>query len=294
MKKTKVLFALGLGLAFIAMPLFVFGQKTPAAPAAPQILLKRVVTKEYKAAFGAGGTVTVIGAPAGSITVIGSNKNELAVTAEIELQAPTEADLALMAQVNGITVDPSPVHTSVFTYGLHDKEFMKKNAKKFPKNLLTMPWKIDYVVHVPAYTDIEVTVGKGLMTISGVEGASILKGTDIDADLTFSGGTVNAAFGTGNVNVKITSRSWRGRNLNMQLARGTLNLVLPEQFNADIDASVLRTGEIKNFYTTLKPRDEAKVFTKSTMAAKAGGGGALLTFVLGDGVMTIADKKIEP
>src|SRR5437773_2301549 len=68
-----------------------------AAPIPAQSVLKRTTTKTDKFDFGAGGTVAITGAPAGSIRVTGSNKNEIEITAEIELQASSEADLARLA-----------------------------------------------------------------------------------------------------------------------------------------------------------------------------------------------------
>jgi len=287
MKKSNILRILSLGLAVIAAPLFIFAQNT--APA-PQTLMKRVVTKTDKATFGVGGTVTIIGAPKGAVTVEGWNKNEVEVTAEIELQAENEADLALMAQVNGIILDPGAVHLSILTTGMHDKDYMKKNWKKFPKRLLSMPWKVDYVVHVPLYTDLEITVGKGGLKISGVEGAMQLKAAETDADLLLTGGSINATFGGGNVNVQIANRSWRGRNLNLNMATGNLNVILPANFNADIDASVIRNGEIQNAYPTLKAREERNKFTPKNINGRAGSGGAMLTFVMGDGVMKFSES----
>ena len=59
------------------------------AAADSQTLLKRTTTKTDKFDFGAGGTVSIVGAPNGSIRVVGTNRNEIEITAEIEIQAPT-------------------------------------------------------------------------------------------------------------------------------------------------------------------------------------------------------------
>jgi hypothetical protein len=289
MNRSKFFYAFSLGLAVTAMPFFVFAQKNNNVPSAQRQLLKRVVTKSDKASFGAGGTVTVVGAPTGSVTVVGWNKNEVEVTAEIELQAENEADLAQMAQVNGIVLDPGTVHLSILTMGMHDKEYMKKTWKKFPKQLLSLPWKIDYVVHVPSYTDLEVTVGKGAMKISGVEGAMQLKASETDADLQLSGGMVNGTFGSGTVNLRLMGRSWRGRNINLNMASGNLNVIMPKDFNADIDATVIRNGEIQNTFASLKECDDRDIFTPKSIKGRAGTGGAQLAFVMGDGVVKISE-----
>src|ERR1700755_2639261 len=117
MKTSNLFRILSLGLAVMALPLFVLGQKN--APATPQTqqLIKRVITKADKADFGAGGTITIIGAPKGSVTVEGWNKSEVTVTAEIELQAPTEADLALLATVNTFLFEPTYGRVNILTEG---------------------------------------------------------------------------------------------------------------------------------------------------------------------------------
>ena len=292
MKTSKILLILSLGLVLIAaMPLFVFGQKTVPPPS--QNLLKRVVTRTEKTTLGPGGTITIVGAPKGTVTVEGWNQSRVEITAELELQAPTEADLALLAQVSGFTFDESMATVSVITVGMHDKDYLKKKFKKFPKQLLNMPWKIDYTVRVPALSDLSITVGKGDLKIKGVEGAMQLKGAETDADLQFTGGAIIGTFGTGNVNVWVNTRSWRGRSLQMQLASGKMNVVLPASFNADIDASILRTGEIQNTYTPLKEREERKKFTDKLIAGRVGNGGAVLSFTVGDGVMKFSEEPAQ-
>jgi hypothetical protein len=103
-----------------------------------------------------------------------------------------------------------------------------------------------------------------------------------------TGGSINATFGGGNVNVQIANRSWRGRNLNISMATGNLNVIVPAEFNADIDASVIRTGEIKNVHPGIKEREERNKFTPKLVNARAGSGGALLTFVMGDGTINFS------
>src|ERR1044072_2722543 len=293
MKTSKLLLVLALGLAIAAMPLFVFGQKTGAASGAPrQELLKRIVSRSEKTTLGPGGTVTILGGPAGTVTVEGWNKREVEIVAEIELQAPTEADLALLTQVNGFVMDESLATVSVLTVGTFDKDYLKKKFKKFPKQLLNLPWKIDYTVRVPALSDLSITVGKGGLKIKGVEGAMQLKGAETDADLEFTGGSIIGTFGTGSVDLVINTRSLRGRRLLMHLAQGNMNVVLPASFNADIDASILRTGEIQNTYAPLKEREKNK-FNNKLIAGRSGNGGALLSFTVGDGIMKLSQEAAK-
>ena len=64
-------------------------------------MVKRTTTKTDRFDFGAGGTIAINGSPDGSIKVIGTAKNEVEITAEIEVQAANEADVAKLAELTG-------------------------------------------------------------------------------------------------------------------------------------------------------------------------------------------------
>jgi hypothetical protein len=249
-------------------------------------LIKRTTYKNEKIDFGAGGTVTIVGAPKGSIAIEGWQKNEIEISADIEVEAETEADLAQLAKINGFILDEGFGHVRILTVGTNDKNYMKRVAKKFPKHLLDKPFKINYRVKVPTYCDLEINGGNGDLTLSNVEGAMQIRVLEGNAKIELTGGAVSAVFGSGTIDLKIASRSWRGRHADFQLASGTLNVELPQNFNADIDASILRSGKIESSVLSLKPRERAK-FTDQSVIARAGNGGATLSFTVGDGTLKI-------
>ena len=269
-------------LFFLSVSTFAFAQTKQ--------LIKQTTYKTDNIEFGVGGTVSITGAPSGSIVVEGWQKNEVEITAEIEIQAENEADLAQLAQVNGFALDESFGHIRIITIGTFDKNYMKRVAKKFPKNLLAMPFKIDYHIKVPVICDLEIDGGNGDLTLSGVEGAMRIKVLESNAKLNLIGGTIVATFGSGNVDIKILTRSWRGRDADIQLANGTMNIQFAANLNAEVDATVLRSGQIENSFSILKPRSRTK-FTDKLITAKSGNGGAKLSFTVGDGTLKLA--KIE-
>jgi hypothetical protein len=111
---------------------------------------------------------------------------------------------------------------------------------------------------------------------------------EANALLNLIGGSVSAVIGTGTVDVKIATRSWRGRQAAVQVATGTLNVQFPQNLNAEVNASILRTGQIENLLTTLKPRERSK-FSEKSMLARSGSGGALLSFTVGDGNLKLSN-----
>jgi hypothetical protein len=175
--------------------------QTPEQTAAvPNLqLLTRSTRRRETARLNYGGTVTLVGAPRGSVTIEGWDRNEVEVVADLELKAATEAELDQLARVNTFVFDEDLNHVSILTVGTHDRQFMKKSARNFPKKLLNLPWRIDYRVRVPANTDLEISAGYGPVKLSGVEGAMRLSATESETALTLTGGTVFATITAGNV-----------------------------------------------------------------------------------------------
>ena len=261
----------------------VFSQKTVA----PEIqLLTRTSRRQETRRFSYGGTVTLIAAPRGNVTVEGWSRNEVELTADIELKGPTEADLDQLARVNSFVFDEDVNHLSVLTTGTHDRAYMKKSAKSFPKKLLNMPWKIDYRLRVPVNTDLEVNAGHGTVKLSAVEGALRVSATESDTALLLTGGIVSTTVTAGSITLTIPARSWRGGGADLRIASGTINVELQPGFSGDIDAEVLRTGKIVNTYEGLASREKPGI-TERTVRARAGAGGAYFKFTVGDGVVNI-------
>jgi hypothetical protein len=248
--------------------------------------LKRTTSRHEVRRFAYGSSLTILGAPAGSITIEAWPRSEVDITADIELLANTEEELALLATVNSFTIDEDANHLRILTTGTHDKAFMKRVAKKFPKTLLHLPWKIDYRIRVPVMCDLEIDAGRGAFNLSGVEGSISLKALESDATFTLAGGVVMATIGGGTVRFNVPTRSWRGAGAIIQLARGDLTVELPANFNADINADVLRTGQIENTYAELIPQ-ERTTFTTRSIRGRAGAGGATLSLKVTDGTLRI-------
>jgi hypothetical protein len=252
-------------------------------------LLTRTTTRRESLRFGYGGTVTIVGAPAGSLTIEGWQRSEVEVTAEIELQAPTAQDLDRLAPLNNVALDEDANHIRIITTGTHDKKFLKQAAKDLPKSLLGLPWKIDYQIKVPSITDLAIDSGNGPIKLSGVEGTIRLNALQSDADLSLTGTDVSVLIQTGTVNVSIPARAWHGLGADVKLASGSLNLDLMPGFNAEINAEVLRTGEVKSSFSSLEPRERNSI-TPKLVRARAGSGGATLGFTVGDGTIQIGSS----
>ncbi|MBX7053511.1 MAG: hypothetical protein K1X36_01020 [Pyrinomonadaceae bacterium] len=260
-----------------------------AAAAYSQQLLKKTTSKSDRLDFGAGGTIAIAGAPNGSITVSGWSKNEIEITAEIEVQAANETDLKRLAAVTDFVTQESTGRFGVITVGTQNRVGDKKLWKKFPKELMGLPYRVDYKLSVPRYSDLEIDGGKGDLTISGIDGALRINFLDANAKIELAGGSTNLTIGAGTADVTIVSKGWRGRSVDVQMVKGDLTVHLPTTISAEIDATILRTGKIENLFPGLKPRVRKGEFTERSIVAKAGNGGIPIKFTVGDGTLKLTD-----
>ena len=174
MQKFKVSLILALIAAVVSTGIFppLASAQKEKKPEEPKADLKRVISRHEAHRLPYGGTLSIVGAPVGSITIEGWNHNEVDVAAEIELHGPTNSDLDLLATVNNFAVDVDTNHVRIITSGTHDKKYMRQVARKFPKNLFGLAWKVDFHIKVPALTDIEIDAGIGPLKLSRVDVAA--------------------------------------------------------------------------------------------------------------------------
>jgi hypothetical protein len=256
----------------------------------PGPLITRTTTRHENYRLSYGGTVTLVGAPVGAITIQGWDKNEIDITASIELQGPNAAALDQLALVNTFAVDPDLNHIRILTSGTHDRAFMKQATKNFPKALIGLPWKLDYTIKVPAMTGLQIDGGVGPINIAGVEGALRVNALKSDANLSLSGGLASVLIQNGSINLNIPGHNWHGLGAEIRMATGVLNVGFASDFSVDVNADVLRAGEIQIELPNLKPRDRDSI-TKTSIRARNGSGGATLNFTIGDGIIRL--KNLE-
>ena len=258
-------------------------KKVAEVSRAPQIV--RTTTRHELRRLAYGSTLTIIGPPDSSITIEGWQRNEVDVSAEIPLRADTEADLDLLAAVNTVVLDEDANHLRVMSTGTHDKAFMRSVAKKFPKALLGLPWRIDYRIRVPFIIDLDINAGRGPISISGVEGNVQFSAAESATTLKLTGGTVYGMIATGTVKLEVPARSWRGVGATFRVAAGDITIEIPAGFSGDFDAEVLRSGKIDASFEEMG-RTSTGVDPR-TLSARAGAGGAAFKLTVGDGVIVI-------
>jgi hypothetical protein len=247
----------------------------------------RTATKTDRLDFGAGGTITITGAPDGTIRVTGSSKNEITITAEVSVSGASEAEFAELSRTIGFVTDESAMRVGIASVGSHNKFGLKKLPKKFPARLLGLPFRINYVIGVPRYSDLEIDGGKGDVSVTGVEGALRLNLVESNASVEVLGGETQVMIGTGTLDIGFGARGWRARSADIQVGKGDIKVALPANASAEIDGVILRSGSIENAIAELRPRGRKVVFTDKSVLGKIGVGGPSLKFTVGDGTLKL-------
>ena len=268
----------------------VLAQKDKKVSATVPLPLTRTTTRHETRHFASGGTVTLVGAPVGSISVTGWRRSEVEITADVELHADTEENLAHLSSLNNFVVDEEAGNLSILTTGTRNEDFMRRQAKEFPKELAGWPWKIDYRINVPAVSNLEINAGSGTLDLSGIEGTIRVNATESDATLSLTGGAVTAIIQHGKIRLIIPARAWHGVGADIRLASGDLTVELPPGFSASINAEVLHSGRIENAFPELQSRGLSSLALRS-LHADAGGGGAVLSFTVGDGTIRLVKTE---
>jgi hypothetical protein len=283
-----VLTALTLCLALSAHTQSGAVKKPPVAPVTvgTPLALTRTTTRHEVRRFAYGNSLIIYGAPAGSVTIEAWPRNEVDITADIELHANTEEDLTRLAAINNFVLDEDSTRLTIVTTGTHDRKFMKRAAKNFPKPLLGLPWKIDYKLRVPAQLALDIYAGRGALSVNGVEGPLYINAGETPTTLTLIGGDVQATVIGGPLTLRVPARSWRGRGVTLKLAQGELTVELAAGFNGEIDANVLHAGRIVNEHPAVTPRERTTT-TDRALQARAGAGGAAFNFEVVNGTIRI-------
>ncbi|MEZ5307696.1 MAG: hypothetical protein R2684_11185 [Pyrinomonadaceae bacterium] len=249
-------------------------------------------TKEMskKMKFSPASTLVLDGAPNGSISIESWDKNEAEVVAEITVWANSEEDATRLAAIAGFYVDDSVTSLRVYSVGPNDKNYVKKVDKKLPKSLRSNPFRIDYKVRVPVYTDLRIDGGKGDFSLKGVEGIVSVNYIESNAVISAPGGAMLLTIGSGSVDFSVTHSSWRGQGADIKIAKGDLIFRLPEDANVQIRGNAIGTGTIKIGYENLEPRDRTE-FTEKAIEGTAGNGGARFDLTVKEGDLRIVGLR---
>jgi DUF4097 and DUF4098 domain-containing protein YvlB len=213
-----------------------------------------------------GGRLEIDGHRNGGVTVRGWDRSEIEVHARIRTNAATRAEARALA--SRITVEVRPERVSAGG----------------PATGRAESWSVSFVVYVPQETDLTANTHNGPIGVAGVSGSIDVRTQNGPVTLRDVAGDVRARTQNGPLTVELSGTHWDGVGLDARTRNGPVRLILPESYDAELEAGTLRGPFRVDFplTVTLGPGSRAGRFTTTL-----GRGGAPVRVTTENGPVTI-------
>ena len=169
-----------------------------------------------------GRALEIDGRQNGSIRVQAWDGDAVKVTARLQANAESDADAQSLLKDIRITSDGRRI-TADGREGRGDRT----------------SWSASYVVMVPRRFDLTLDANNGSLGVEGVTGKLDLRTTNGSVALNDVGGDVHARTQNGSLNVQLAGKSWDGAGLDAATENGSVRLVVPESYAANLETGTV-------------------------------------------------------
>ena len=176
------------------------------------------------------GRFEVDAAPNGGITVEGWDRDEVLVTARVRAQAPDIEEARAMASEIEVVAEPGRVRS--------EGPRARGNNRG---------WSVSYVVMVPRRTDLRAGSTNGGIRVADVTGQLELQTTNGGVALERVAGDVRGRTVNGSLKATLDGRRWEGAGLDLKATNGAITLLIPDDYNASLEASTVNGGMNADF-----------------------------------------------
>ena len=212
----------------------------------------------------------VLASPNGGITLRGWNRSEILVRARVEARATTPADAKALA---------SQVQIQAGAGRLTASGPQRNNYKD-------AWWTVSYEVFVPHRIDLNASTNNGGITIEDVDGDIAYSTRNGGVNLARLAGNVHGETNNGGVNVDMAGDRWQGAGLDAKTVNGGVNLHLPLNYSAKIQASTQNGGLRTEFPVS------GNLSSRKSLDFTIGSGGPPIRISTRNGGVSIRKKAI--
>jgi hypothetical protein len=195
--------------------------------------------------------IDIDAAPNGGISVEGWDRNEILVRARVHTQAESESEARAIAQE--IEIDLGRTIES-----------------KGPRTGRNEGWSVSFRVFVPRRSNLNLKSTNGGLSIDDVSGTIDFRTTNGGVRLTGLSGDVNGSTTNGSLTVELVGDEWQGAGMDVQTTNGGLKLMIPDDYNAEIESGTVNGGFRIDFPITVQGRIDRRI------RATLGDGGKLI------------------
>ena len=222
----------------------------------------------------ASGKLDVDGARNGGISVKGENRSDVLVRACVQAWGST--DEAARSLASSIRINTS---------GVIKADGPEEN------------FSVSYEIRVPRNTNLTLKAQNGGLGVKSVDGSMDLSTSNGGISVYDAAGDVRGRTTNGGVSVGLIGNGWKGSGLDLQTTNGGINLSIPSNFAANVEAGTVNGGFSSDIPELNVTTDDQKGYghgRAKKVNTTLNGGGANIRLVTTNGGVRISstDKKI--
>ena len=184
--------------------------------------------------------VEVDAAPNGGIDVEGWDRDHVRVQAKVVARADSEADARALA--SQVTIETAGrVHA------------------EGPRTQSPRSWHVSYRLSVPRGVRLDLRSVNGGISLRDVSGTVDLRTTNGGVSVTRASGRVTGRTTNGGLDVRLDGSAWDGEGLDLETSNGGVNLVVPEDYNAELQTGTVNGGLNLDFPLTVQGRVHRRI-----------------------------------
>jgi hypothetical protein len=216
-----------------------------------------------------GGTLTVDGRQNGGVSVKGWDRAEILVKAKVQTWADTDSEAQALA--NQIQVQTSGAQIRA--------EGPSNDGSRH------LGWAVSFELFVPINSDLSLKAHNGGINVAGVRGRIDFETVNGGVSLRQLAGAVHGQTVNGGVSIELSGDRWDGEGIDVKTTNGGVNLVLPENYSARLEASTVHGG-----FKVDVPVTMGSGRIERNLAVDLGSGGSLLRVTTTNGGVTVKRK----
>jgi DUF4097 and DUF4098 domain-containing protein YvlB len=146
-------------------------------------------------------------------------------------------------------------------------------------------WDISYEIWVPVSANLKLEAHNGSISVDGVRGQTHFHTENGSLHLSGVAGDVDGSTENGSVTIDLEGTGWNGQGLHAETTNGSVHLVIPHNFSAQVQASTVN-GKLRiEFPVTM----QGEIGTNTSF--QLGSGGPLIEAKTVNGSVTISRKS---
>jgi DUF4097 and DUF4098 domain-containing protein YvlB len=214
-----------------------------------------------------GGIITVDGKMNGGVSVKGWDRNEILVRAKIQTWADTEAEAQALAGQIQVETGGANIHA------------------EGPENEDRRGWAVSYEIYTPRNSNLSLKAHNGGISIADIRGQIEFDTMNGGVTLRQLAGNVKGQTTNGGLSIELAGNGWDGQGLDVRTMNGGVNLSIPENYSAHLEAGTVNGGLRTDYPITVQGE------IKRELSVNLGGGGQTIRATTTNGGVSIKRKS---